>query len=226
MEISIATIYLHLDPIWAQQITFSGQELSVVSSIVHSDNKIFFFDNKGTLYCFSAANGMLIWKLEASQGGWKSSIKALVSQTGKDKNIFLIDSAGNLFCVDALLGTVKWNIKNINANSLIRLNNIGDLILPTNNNKIVIVSQKLGQVINEIELPLETGEKAITDLVVIGDKMIVGFSDGWVYKIQAKQKAAKIFRNSLAPIISLTNVDGNCLVTDFDGRMTLLKILN
>jgi len=107
---------------------------------------------------------------------------------------------------------------------LIRLNNKGDLILPTNNNKIVMVSQKLGQVINEIELPLETSEEAITDLVVIGDKMIVGFSDGWVYKIQAKQKAAKIFRSSFAPIVSLTEIDGNCLVTDYDGKFTLLNL--
>ena len=114
-----------------------------------------------------------------------------VSQEIVDNNLYLIDTAGNLFCVDALLGTVKWNIKNINANGLIRLNNKQDLILPTKNNKVVIVSQKLGQVINEIELPLETSEEAITDLVVIGDNIIVGFSDGWVYKIQAKQKEQK-----------------------------------
>jgi outer membrane protein assembly factor BamB len=214
----------NLDPIWAQQITFSGQELSVVSSIVHSDNKIFFYDNKGTLYCFSAANGMLIWKLEASQGGWRTSVKALASQTGIDKNIFLIDTAGNLFCVDALLGTAKWNIKNISANGLIRLNNKQELVLPTKNNKVVIVSPKLGKVVSEIELPLETSDEALTDLLVIDDKMLVGFSDGWVYKIKMKQKVEKFFRGGLAPIISLTNVDGNCLVTDYDGRITLLNI--
>jgi outer membrane protein assembly factor BamB len=213
-----------LDPIWAQQITFSGQEISVVSSIVHSDNKIFFFDNKGTLYCFSAVNGMLIWKLEASQDGWKASVKALVSQTGKDKNIFLIDSAGNLFCVDALLGTAKWNIKNINANGLIRLNNQQELILPTTNNKVIIVSTKLGKVISEIELPLDTKGEMITDLLVIGDKIIVGFSDGWIYKIKVKQKSEKFFRGGFAPIVSLTNIDGNYLVTDYDGKITLLNI--
>jgi len=214
----------NLDPIWAQQITFNGQEISVVSSIAHSDNKIFFFDNKGTLYCLSAANGMLIWKLEASQGGWKSSIKALVSQTGKDKNIFLIDTAGNLFCVDALLGAAKWNIKNVSANGLIKLNTQQELILPTKINTVVIVSPKLGKVTSEIELPVNSKDEAITDLLVIGDKIIVGFSDGWVYKIKAKQKVEKFFRSSLAPVVSLTNIDGNCLVTDYDGRMTLLKL--
>ena len=213
-----------LDPIWAQQLAFSGQEISVVSSIVHSDNKIFFFDNKGTLYCFSAVNGMLIWKLEASQGGWKASVKVLVSQMVKDKNIFLIDSAGNLFCVDALLGTAKWNIKNINANGLIRLNNQQELVLPATNNKVIIVPPKLGKVIIEIELPLDTKGEMITDLLVIGDKIIVGFSDGWIYKIKVKQKSEKFFRGGFAPIVSLTDIDGNCLVTDYDGKITLLKI--
>jgi outer membrane protein assembly factor BamB len=201
-----------------------NSEISIASSIVHSDNKIFFFDNKGTLYCYSAANGMLIWKLEASNGGWKSREQVSNSQVIIDNNLFLIDTAGNLFCVDALLGKVKWNIKNINANGLIILNDKQDFILPTKNNKVVIVSQKFGQVINEIELPLETSEEAISDLVVIGDNIIVGFSNGWVYKIQAKQKAARFFCGGLAPIISLTNVDGNCLVTDYDGKFTLLNL--
>jgi len=195
-----------------------------VFSIVHSDNKIFLVDDKGTLYCFSAVNGMLIWKLEASKGGWRASVKALITQKATEKNIYLIDTAGNLFCIDALLGTAKWNIKNISANGLIRLNNQHELVLPTKNNKVVIVSSKLGKVVSEIELPLETKDEAITDLSMLGDKYIVGFSDGWVYKIRVKQKSEKLFRSGSAPIISLTNVDGNCLVTDYDGKITLLKL--
>jgi outer membrane protein assembly factor BamB len=217
---------LTLDPLWTQPLNFSGQETSTVSTIVHSDNKIFLVDDKGTLCCFSAVNGMLIWNLEASKGGWRASVKALVSHEANEKNIYLFDAAGNLFCVDALLGTVKWNIKNISANGLIRVNSSNELVLPTTNNKVVIVSPKLGKVVSEIELPLESKAEEKTDLLVIGDKIIIGFSDGWVYKIQAKQKAEKFFRGGLAPIVSLTNIDGNCLVIDYDGRMTLLKILN
>jgi outer membrane protein assembly factor BamB len=214
-----------LDPIWTQQLTFSGQETSIVSTIVHSDNKIFLVDDKGTLYCFSAVNGMLIWNLEASKGGWRASVNAMVSQKESEKNIYLIDTAGNLFCIDALLGTAKWNIKNISANGLLRLNNQQELVLPNNNNKVVIVSPKLGKVVSEIELPFETNGEAITDLIVISDKIIIGFSDGWVYKIQLKQKYEKFFRGGLAPVISLNNVDGNCLVSDYDGKFTLLKLL-
>ena len=58
---------------------------------------------------------------------------------------------------------------------------------------------------------------------MIGDKIIIGFSDGWVYKIIAKQKVEKFFRNGYAPIISLTEVNGNCLITDYDGKFTLLN---
>ena len=214
-----------LNPLWTQQLNFSGQETSIVSTIVHSDNKVFLADNNGTLYCFSATNGMLIWKLEASKGGWRASVKALITQKATEKNIYLIDTAGNIFCVDALLGTAKWNIKNISANGLIRLNNQQELVLPTKNNKVVIVSPKLGKVVSEIELPFETKDEAITDLLVINDKIIVGFSDGWIYKIKMKQKVEKFFGGGFAPIISLTNVDGNCLITDYDGRFTLVKLL-
>ncbi|MBE0572360.1 MAG: PQQ-binding-like beta-propeller repeat protein [Ignavibacteriaceae bacterium] len=215
---------LTLDPLWTQHLSLGSSESSIVSSIVHSDNKIFLVDDVGTLYCFSAVNGMLIWNLEASKGGWRSSVEVLFSQKASEKNIYLIDTAGNLFCIDALLGTAKWNVKYISANGLIRLNNKQELVLPTKNNKVVIVSPKLGKVVSEIELPLETSAEAITDVLVIDDRMIVGFSDGRVYKIQAKQKAVKIFRGGLAPLISLTNVDGNCLVTDYDGRFTLLTL--
>ncbi|MCU0364878.1 MAG: hypothetical protein MUE93_04305, partial [Ignavibacteriaceae bacterium] len=108
--------------------------------------------------------------------------------------------------------------------SLIRLNNQNELILPTTKNKISVVSTKLGKVTTEIELPLELRNESITDLIVIKDKILFGFSNGWVYKIKMKQKVEKFFRGGLAPIVSLTNVDGNCLVTDYDGRFTLLKL--
>jgi hypothetical protein len=219
-----------LDPIWTQQVSGMGESLQLVSNIVSSNNKIFVQDNSGTLYCFSAVNGMLIWQIGSSKGGWKAgggnSIQSRQNLKVINNELFVIDALGNLFCVDALLGTVKWNIKNLNAASLIRLNNQNELLLPTTKNKIAVVSAKLGKVTTEIELPLELKNESITDLTVIGDKIVVGFSNGWVYKIKMKQKVEKFFRGGLAPVISLTNVDGNCLVTDYDGRFTLLKIIN
>jgi outer membrane protein assembly factor BamB len=218
-----------LDPIWTQQLASGSTEICIASSIVNSNEKIFFYDNTGTLYCYSAANGMLIWKIDASKGGWKAVTKILGSQNENriiiiNTNLYLIDGCGNLFCIDALLGTVKWNIKNINANGLIRLNLQQDLILLTKKNTIVSISTKIGKVISETELPLETRDAMITDLLVIDNKMIVGFGDGWVYKIKEKQKVERFFRSSSAPVVSLTNVNGNCLVTDYDGRITLLKL--
>jgi hypothetical protein len=138
--------------------------------------------------------------------------------------LFLVDAAGNLFCIDALLGTVKWDIKNINANGLIRSSGQHELFLPTKKNTVAIVSPKMGKITSEIEFPIELSNESITDFVVIGNNIFVGFSNGWVYKIKLKQKVEKFFRGGLAPIVSLTNVDVNCLVTDYDGNFTLLKI--
>jgi outer membrane protein assembly factor BamB len=218
-----------LDPVWTQQLSFGSPGISIVSPIVNSSNKIFFYDNTGTLYCFSAVNGMLIWNIDASNGGWRTGSKTSGSWIEshiiiKNNNLYLIDAGGSLFCVDALLGTARWNIKNISANGLIRFNNRQELVLPTKNNKVVIVSPKLGKVISETDLPLETKDETLTDLLLIGDKIIVGLSDGWVYKIKPKLKAEKFFRGGLAPIVSLTNVDGDCLVTDYDGIMNLLRL--
>jgi outer membrane protein assembly factor BamB len=211
---------LTLDPIWTQQIQNINENLQIVSTIAFSNNKIFFQDKLGTLYCLSATNGMLIWKIESTKGGWKSSSNILV----KNNLLYLIDISGNLFCVDALLGESKWNLKNINATNEIIESGSNEFILPTKKNKILMISTKLGKVTKEIEFSDYIKDESITDLLVIGDKIIIGFSDGWVYKINAKQKIEKYFRNGYAPIISLTEVNGDCLVTDYDGTFTLLKI--
>jgi hypothetical protein len=217
-----------LNPIWTQQVSGMGESLQLVSNIVTSNNKVIVQDNYGTLYCFSAVNGMLIWEIVASKGGWKA---VGISSASSKQNIkiinnelFLVDAAGNLFCIDALLGTVKWDIKNINAIGLIRLSSQQELFLRTKKNTVAIVSPKLGKITSEIEFPIELSDESITELVVIGNTIIVGFSSGWVYKIKLKQKVEKFFRSGLAPIVSMTNVDGNCLVTDYDGNFTLLKI--
>jgi outer membrane protein assembly factor BamB len=214
-----------LELIWTNQIS----DNIISSTIVYSKNKIFFQDKEGTLYCLSADNGLLIWKLSAAQGGWKTQTvnSKTIFKTDivvNNTNLYLIDAVGSLYCIDALLGTKNWNIKNIDSNGLIRSNKKSELVLPTTKNKILIVSPKLGKVTSEIELPIETKNTEITDLQAIGDNMLIGFSDGWVHRIKPKQKPEKIFRSGSVPIVSLTNVNGDCLVTDYDGNFTLLKI--
>jgi outer membrane protein assembly factor BamB len=167
--------------------------------------------------------------MSAAQGGWKTQNGTSESFLNKDiivikNNLYLIDAVGNLYCIDALLGTNSWDIKNIGSSGLLRLNRKNEIFLATTKNKILTISPNLGKVVNEIELPSETKSADITDLQVIGDNTIIGFSDGWIYKINPKQKPEKIFRGSSAPIVSLTNVEGDCLVTDYDGNFTLLKI--
>ncbi len=209
-----------LNPIWTQQLSDTDSDVKIVSKIVSSNNKIFFFDNDNSVYCLSAMNGLLIWKFQVSKSGLKSDSDIL----SKNNSLYLIDRSGNLFCVDALLGENKWNLKNINANGLIKVNSKNELILPTTKNKIAAISAKLGKITTEIELPGNSKNEVITDILILDDKMLVGCSDGWVYKINSKHKVEKLFRNGIAPIISLIEVNGNCLVTDYDGQQTLLNV--
>lgn len=218
-----------LDPIWTDQISDVNSELKVCSDIISSDSKIYFYDDRGTLYCRSAANGMLIWQIDAATGGWiiKSQSSFRLNKNNLiiiNKDLLLVDEAGNLFCIDVLLGTVKWNIKNLNANGLIRLDNLDNLILPTTKNSVVVVSTTLRKVASEIELPFELKDETINDVVNIGTKLFVGLSNGWVYKVIPKQKVEKFFRASYAPVISIDELNGNCLVTDYDGNFTLLNL--
>lgn len=207
-----------LVPIWTKQISSDP----INSSIAYSNNKIFFQDKSGPLYCLSANNGLLIWKIDASQGNWKD-LNPASELVVKNFNLFLIDASGNLFCIDALLGKVKWSIRNINANGLIRSNNKNDLIITTSKNKILIISTKLGKIIGEIDLLSDSKNEVITDITLSDDKIFVGFSDGWVFQINQKKKVEKIFRGGTSPIISISNIDGNILVTDYDGKLTLLN---
>jgi len=205
-----------------------SENLKIVSSIAYSNNKIFFQDNQGTLHCLSAANGMLIWNIQSSNGKWKGSVNYSGSGQNniivRDNDLYFIDSSGNLFCVDALLGKPKWNINNILATGNLAVNDQNEFILPTSKNKIAFISTKLEKVTSEFELPNNKSNEYITDLVVLGDKIIVGYSDGWVYKINVNRKVEKFFRDGYAPIVSLEEVQGNCLVTDYDGQFTLLNI--
>lgn len=210
-----------LEQVWTNQISNDA----IRAPIVYSKNKIFFQDREGTLYCLSSDNGLLIWKIISAQGGWKKkSANSGTNIVTVDNNLFLTDEAGSLFCVDALLGTNNWNIKNIDSNGLIRFSKKGEFVLSTTKNKILTVSPKLGEVISEIQLPVDTKNAEISNLQVIGDNTIIGFSDGLIFKIKPKQLPEKIFRGGSAPIVSLTNINGDCLVTDYDGNFTLLKI--
>lgn len=212
-----------LEQIWSTQTSAD----SIASSILASGNNIFFIDTKETLYCVNRANGLLIWKwkipVKNSEPFFKTDL--IINQN----NLYLVSSDGNLLCIDAMQGTEKWKIKKINALGLIR-NYMNNLFVPTTKNKLLTISTKTGKVVTEIELSPETKEEIVIDLIIIGEKIIAGFSNGSVCEIRSEQKEkpswklTEIFRGGSSAIVSLNNIDGNCLVTDSDGNITLLNL--
>jgi outer membrane protein assembly factor BamB len=185
-----------LEPIWTAQITSEP----INSSIAFSNNKVVFQDKSGTLYCLSAGNGLLIWKIEASQTGWTTHIKKSELAV-KNFDLYLTDAIGNLFCIDVLLGKVKWNLKNINGNGLIRFYRTGDLLIPAKKNEVISVTSDIGKVKYKIDLLPDTKSESITDVTTINDKIFISFSNGWVYSINSKKKVEKIFLGGSAPAI-------------------------
>lgn len=207
-----------LEQVWINQVT----ETAINSSIVYSEQKIFFQDTDGTLICVNAKNGSLLWKWNPA--GTKPSSPFKTDLKIINNYLYLISSNGDLYCIDAMLGTEKWSIKKIYASGLIRIIKKNQLVLPTNKNKLLTVSTKTGKVVNEIEFSPETKDETVTDLIIIGDKIITGFSNGSVYEIKSTNHPQEIFRGGSAAIISLNNIDGNCLVTDSDGNISLLNL--
>ena len=211
-----------LEPLWINQSANNGSGNRIISSIAGRDNKVLFQDMEGTFYCVSAVNGLLLWM-------WKSPYKNTNPLFKTDiiinaNNIYFVDAAGNFRCIDALLGTEKWSIKNIDAKGVIKDNEKTELSVATNKNKILNISTKLGKVVSEIDLPFEGKDNTITNFLLVNNKIITAASDGRVYETKPKQKGKLIFKSSSAPIVSLNNIEGKCLITDYDGILTLINI--
>jgi len=113
-----------------------------------------------------------------------------------NNNVYFIDFDGDLHCIDALLGTKKWSIRKTKATGIIELNEKrNEIILHTAKNKM------------------------------IGSKLIVGFTNGNVYQLVKNQIPKRILWQGYAPIVSLNKINGNILVTDYDGNLTLLNLI-
>jgi hypothetical protein len=193
------------------------------SSVATVNGKVIFQDKKGTMYCLNSQSGVLLWKWKANTKSFNPLFKSDIIV--KDNNIYFIDFDGDLHCIDALLGTEKWNIRKIIATSKIELSEKrNELILHSTKNKILVVSLTERKAIEEFIFPDYLKDEIATDIKFIDEILIVGFTNGDVYQLMKKPKTKYILWQSTAPIISLCKIDGNILVTDYDGNLTLLDL--
>jgi len=201
----------------------NGVKEMINSSVATVKGKVLFQDKKGTLYCLSSDNGALLWKWEVKTLSYNPLFKSDIII--KDNNIYFVDFDGDLHCIDALLGTKKWSIRKIRSTGKIALNKkSNEIVLHSAKNKILAVSIVSGKVTEEFILPDETKDEIATDIKLIDNKIIAGFTNGDVYQLTAKQIPRKILWQSDALIVSINEMNGNLLVTDYDGNLTLLKL--
>ncbi len=192
----------------------------IYSSVVTSEGKILFQDKDGTLFCLSSSNGALLWKWKADTKNnnplFKSDLVVI------NHTVYFVDFDGDLHCIDALLGTKKWSIRKLNASGKIVVNeNMNEVILHSENNKILRISLIAGKIIKEFDLPSSVENEIAVDILMINDTMYAGFTDGSVYDLNKEFET--IFSGN-APVISLNEINGNLLVTDYDGNLTLLDL--
>jgi outer membrane protein assembly factor BamB len=207
-----------LELIWWNQIAKSW----INSSVSTADGKVIFQDKKGTLYCLNSQTGVLLWKWKPNTTDYDPLIKSDIIV--KNNNIYFVDFDGDLHCIDALLGTKKWSIRNINATGLLKLNNKNELVIPSRKYKILIVSTKPGEVVNEIKLANEFKDDIVSNILIIGTEIVYSTISGRIYQIEPSKIPVRIFAMS-APIVSLNNINGNCLITDYDGNISMVELL-
>jgi len=201
----------------------NGIKEMINSSVIMAKGKVIFQDRKGTLYCLNSQSGVLLWKWKTNTKIFNPLFKSDIII--KDNNIYFIDYDGDLHCIDALLGTKKWSIRKIIATGIIKLNKKkNELILHSAKNKILVVSFAKRKVNIEFILPDRLKDEIATDIELIDDKLIAGFTNGTVYQLMEKQVPKNIFWQSSAPIVSLNEINANILVTDYDGNLTLLDL--
>jgi hypothetical protein len=198
----------------------NGVKEIINSSVATVKGKVLFHDKKGTLYCLSTNNGALLWKWEVQSLNFNPLFKSDIII--KDNNIYLIDADGDLHCIDALLGTKKWSKRKIEATGKIELDDKkNEIVLHSAKNKLLTVSLTERKVIKEIILPGTTKNEIATDIFLANKNIYVGFTDGSVFEIRENFRI--IFEGN-APIVSINEMNGNILVTDYDGNLTLLDI--
>jgi len=201
----------------------NGVKEMINSSVATAKGKVIFQDKKGTLYCLNSRSGVLLWK-------WKAKTKIFDPLFKSDlivsnNNVYFIDFDGDLHCIDALLGTKKWSIRKIKATGKIELNEKkNEIVLHSAKNKILVVSLAKRKVTEEFILPGKTKDEMATSIELIGNKLIAGLTNGTVYQLMKKQVPKNIFWQSSAPIVSLNEINGDLLVTDYDGNLTLLDL--
>ncbi len=202
----------------------NGVKEMINSSVATAKGKVLFQDKNETLYCLSSDNGALLWKWEVKALNFNPLFKPDIIV--KNNNVYFIDFDGDLHCIDALLGTKKWSIRKIKATGKIELNEKkNEIILHSVNNKILAVSIESGKVTEEFILPDETKDEIATDIDLINGKMVVGFTNGDVYQLLKNKIFKKLFRQNEAPIVSITGMGTGCLITDYDGNITLLNLI-
>ena len=198
----------------------NGIKQMINSSVASVKGKVLFQDKKGTLFCLSSDNGALLWKWKANTKDFNILFKS--DLIIKDNTIYFIDFDGDLHCIDALLGRKNWSIRKIEAKGKIELNEKkNEIILHSAKNKILTISLATGKVIKEITLPETIKNEAATDILIANENIYAGFTNGLLFEI--KERYRFIFKGD-APIVSLNEINGNLLVTDYDGNLTMLEI--
>jgi len=201
----------------------NGVKEMINSSVATVKGKVIFQDKKGTTYCLNSRSGVLLWKWKANTKIFNPLFKSdlIVS----NNNVYFIDFDGDLHCIDALLGTKKWSIRKIKATGKIELNEKrNEIILHSAKNKILVVSPVKRKVTEEIILPVKTKDEIATDIEIVGEKLMAGFTNGSVYQFADKQLPKRILWQNEAPIVSIDEINGNILLTDYDGNLTLLDL--
>ena len=121
---------------------------NIMQSPLAYNNKLFFSDNNGTIFCINEI-GEVIWKKNIYKKLYKKIYKNL-SLTIYKKNIYISDNIGFIYSIDLTSGNLKW-IKNHGIPLKSKIKVFDNKIFVINqDNRIISFNSKNGSIIWDI----------------------------------------------------------------------------
>jgi len=190
------------------------------SSPALQNGKLFFSDSKQTLYALSAATGKKLWQQSLGDNkpyGWKFDF-FWSSPVISDNSIFIGSGNGNLYAISPVDGKVLWKFA---AAAHIRSTPAvfyGKVFFGDMNGYFYAVASKTGKEVWKYEAHATKfvndsfgydRKGIVSSPVVIGNSIVFGSRDGYMYNINAETGNANwVFDYHITWVISSVATDG------------------
>lgn len=192
----------------------------IISKAVYENDKIIFIDASYSVYCVNAKSGVLIWKYSQKSNDNPAYDFPIVNES----KVFILSPESNIITLDLLQGKKIWSADIKTDINKMYINNTKSHIFALNSfGKLFAVSTKNGKTDYSIEL--NKSNIFSFEIIESGNDIIIGLSDGSLYRIADDKNIKQIIEPAFSPITGLVKLNqNNIAVKNIDGNVSIIKI--